>query len=99
MCRLKRQAGLGDVADLLFELLVVTDEGVPEPPGDDRLGPRPGRLALHQVDLAHGERLPQGDDAHVHRGEDHLYGEVTGERPRHVVVGGLTGQHCSLVAA
>ena len=77
----------------------MTDEGVPEPPGDDGLGSGPGRLALHQVDLADGERLPQGDDADVHRGEDHLYGEVAGERSGEVVVRGLTGQHCSLVAA
>lgn len=86
MCRLQGEDGLGDVADLLPELVVVTDEGVPEPPGHHGVRPGPSRLALHQVDLAHGERLPHGDNADVHRSEDHLDREVAGQRPGHVVV-------------
>ena len=87
MSRLQGQDGLGDVADLAAgELVRVADEGVPEPPGHHGVRPGPGRLALHQVGLAHGERLLQGDDADVHRGEDHLDLEVAAERAGQVVV-------------
>ena len=52
------------------------NEGIRQPPGDDRVWSGACSFTLHHILLVGRERLTKAGDAHINWGEDHVEGDA-----------------------